>query len=160
MTVVCGYGGTVGDSAQSGMRRCCGAGGRCAGFLLTLSVVRCAQTTPLWRLFLINLSLSLSLSLSVSNKSLSLSLSMSCCKCKLAAWKSGHVQKHSENDTLLARAADGKHTPCELRGQWKVRMLTAMPRRPMYKTLRRPGRRLPVQGLSEGSLGCLDRLPA
>ena len=24
----------------------------------------------------------------------------------------------------------------------------------------RPGRRLPVQGLSEGSLGCLDRLPA
>ena len=43
MTVVCGYGGTVGDSAQSGMRRCCGAGGRCAGFLLTLSVVRCAQ---------------------------------------------------------------------------------------------------------------------
>ena len=24
----------------------------------------------------------------------------------------------------------------------------------------RPGRRVPVQGLSEGSLGCLDRLPA
>ena len=40
---------------------------------------------------------------------------------------------------------------CMVFGLWRVRFPPC---------LVRPGRRLPVQGLSEGSLGFLDRLPA
>ena len=55
----------------------------------------------------------------------------------------------------MGRDGPGKknrtNSDSEVFGLWRVRFPPC---------LVRPGRRLPVQGLSEGSLGYLDRLPA
>ena len=64
----------------------------------------------------------------------------------------------SSGNVALTTATHSKGTRCRhtqrkhgVFGLWRVRFPPC---------LVRPGRRLPVQGLSEGSLGCLDRLPA